>query len=172
MIPGFTLQGVEATLFVELRRIGPEEHELTGLYQSVRTTTLTLDLPEVMNRLTEATAQALECKGVAIRLLDKTGSCLEMVAAHGLSETYWDKSPIEMARARIPATLPTDEVLIQKLLERYGREGWAIIDNTAELGTFYTSEDQCEALSGRPGCTVDPAPVPLRFRNGISTLTF
>ncbi|MCP4537112.1 MAG: GAF domain-containing sensor histidine kinase [Chloroflexi bacterium] len=83
------------------RRLRRREDELAGLYQSVRTTTLTLDLPEVMNRLAEATAQALDCKGVAIRLLDKTGSSLEMVAAYGLSETYWDKSPIEVARARI-----------------------------------------------------------------------
>ncbi len=83
------------------RRLRRREHELTGLYQSVSVTTLTLDLPEVMNRLAEATTQALECKGVAIRLLDKTGSFLEVVAAYGLSEKYWDKSPIEVARARI-----------------------------------------------------------------------
>lgn len=83
------------------RRLRRREHELVGLYKSVRASTLTLDLPEVLNRLAEATAQALECKGVAIRLLDKTGSHLEMVAAYGLSEAYLDKSPIEVARARI-----------------------------------------------------------------------
>ena len=83
------------------RRLRLREHELTGLYQSVRATTLTLDLPEVMNRLAEATAQALECKGVAVRLLDRTGSHLEVMAAYGLSEAYWDKSPIEIARAHI-----------------------------------------------------------------------
>lgn len=83
------------------RRLRRREHELTGLYQSMRVTTLTLDLPEVLNRLTEATTQALQCKGAAIRLLDKTGSYLEMVTAYGLSEAYLDKSPIEVARARI-----------------------------------------------------------------------
>jgi len=83
------------------RRLRRREHELTGLYQSVRATTLTLDLPEVLNRLAEATTQALQCKGAAIRLLDKTGSYLGMVTAYGLSEAYLDKSPIEVARARI-----------------------------------------------------------------------
>ena len=83
------------------RRLRQREDELAGLYQSVQATTSTLDLPEVLNRLAEATTRALGCKGAAIRLLDKTGSHLEMVTAYGLSEAYLDKAPIEMARASI-----------------------------------------------------------------------
>lgn len=83
------------------RRLRRREDELAGLYRSVQATTSTLDLPEVLNRLAEATTQSLRCKAAAIRLLDKTGSYLEMAGAFGLSEAYLDKGPIEVARARL-----------------------------------------------------------------------
>ncbi len=83
------------------RRLRRREIELAGLFQSVQATTSTLDLPEVLDRLAEATTHALQCKAAAIRLLDKTGSHLEMIGAYGLSEAYRDKAPIEVARARI-----------------------------------------------------------------------
>jgi signal transduction histidine kinase len=83
------------------RRLRYREDELAGLYQSVQATTSTLEVPEVLNRLAEATTRALGCKGAVIRLLDRTGSHLEVAASYGLSENYLDKAPIEMARARI-----------------------------------------------------------------------
>jgi signal transduction histidine kinase len=83
------------------RRLRRREDELAGLYLSVQATTSTLDLPEVLNRLAEATARALNCKAAAIRLLDRTGSHLELGGAFGLSEEYKDKAPIEVARARV-----------------------------------------------------------------------
>jgi signal transduction histidine kinase len=83
------------------RRLRRREDELAGLYRSMQATTSTLDTPEVLNRLAEATTMALHCKGAGIRLLDPTGSCLGVVASYGLSETYLDKAPIEVARAPI-----------------------------------------------------------------------
>ncbi len=83
------------------RRLRRREDELAGLYRSVQATTSTLDLSTVLNRLAEATTRSLHCKGAAIRLLDKTGSHLEMVGAFGLSQEYLDKAPIAVARARI-----------------------------------------------------------------------
>jgi signal transduction histidine kinase len=83
------------------RRLRQREDELAALYRSVQATTSTLDLPEVLNRLAEATTMALRCKAAAIRLLDKTGSYLAMAGAYGLSEAYRDKAPIEVAYARI-----------------------------------------------------------------------
>jgi signal transduction histidine kinase len=83
------------------RRLRRREDELAALYQSVQATTSTLDLNEVLNRLAEATTEALRCKGAAIRLLDKTGTHLVMAGGYGLSQAYWDKAPIEVARARI-----------------------------------------------------------------------
>jgi signal transduction histidine kinase len=83
------------------RRLRRREDELAALYGSVQATTSTLDLPEVLDRLTEATTTALRSKAAAIRLLDRTGSHLEIAGAYGLSEAYLDKAPIEVARAPI-----------------------------------------------------------------------
>ncbi|MBS1253861.1 MAG: Alkaline phosphatase synthesis sensor protein PhoR [Anaerolineales bacterium] len=83
------------------RRLRRRENELAALYESVQATTSTLDLTEVLNRLAEATTQALGCKGAAIRLLDKTGSHLAVAGSYGLSEDYLDKDPIDVARAPI-----------------------------------------------------------------------
>lgn len=94
----YTMAYLSTTVARRLRR---REDELAGLYLSVQATTSTLDLPEVLNRLAEATAQALHCKAAAIRLLDRTGSYLELGGSYGLSEEYKDKAPIEVARARI-----------------------------------------------------------------------
>jgi signal transduction histidine kinase len=82
-------------------RLRRREQKLMGLYQSVQATALTLDLSEALSRLAKATAKALRCKGTMIRLLDQTGSFLEMAAAYGLSEAYIEKGPIEVARGPI-----------------------------------------------------------------------
>jgi len=83
------------------RRLRRREDELAGLYRSMQATTSTLELPQVLNRLAEATTKALRCKGTVIRLLDKTGSQLEVVGVYGVSEDYLEKAPIEVARAQI-----------------------------------------------------------------------
>jgi signal transduction histidine kinase len=83
------------------RRLRRREDELAGLYRSVQAATSTLDLPEALARLAEATAQSLRCKGASIRLLDKTGSHLEMAGAYGLSDSYKQMAPIPVAQARI-----------------------------------------------------------------------
>jgi len=66
----------------------------------------------VLNRLAEATARALGCKGAAIRLLDKSGSLLELAAACGLSEAYVDKGPVELTRSRIDQEVLSGHTLI------------------------------------------------------------
>ena len=83
------------------RRLRRREDELTGLYRSVQASTSTLDLPEVLDRLAEAASKALRCRGASIRLLDKTGSTLELAGAYGLSDAYQDKAPIQVALAPI-----------------------------------------------------------------------
>lgn len=80
------------------RRLRRREREIAGLYESVRLTTSTLDLPLVLDRLTEAVAAALHCRGASIRLLDKTGR-LDTVATDGLSDGYRGKAPIDLGRA-------------------------------------------------------------------------
>ncbi len=83
------------------RRLLRREDEITGLYQSVRAITSTLELPQLLKRLTEATTQVLRCKAASIRLLDETASHLKMVTAYGLSEAYMEKAPIDLGRALI-----------------------------------------------------------------------
>jgi signal transduction histidine kinase len=99
------------------RRLRRREDEITGLYQSVRAITSTLDLPQVLRRLTEATAQVLRCKAASIRLLDETASHLRMVTAYGLSEVYMEKAPIDLGRALIDQeTLRGKTVLVRDAL--------------------------------------------------------
>jgi signal transduction histidine kinase len=83
------------------RRLRRREDQLAALYRSLQVTTSTLELTEVLNRLAEATAQALGCKAAAIRLLDRTGSFLEWAGVYGLSDQYRGIEPIEVAKSPI-----------------------------------------------------------------------
>jgi signal transduction histidine kinase len=94
------------------RRLRRREDELAGLYRSVQATTSTLDLPEVLSRLAEATTKALRCKGTGIRLLDQTGRSLVVVGSYGLSEDYLDKAPIDVARAPIDQEALSGETVL------------------------------------------------------------
>jgi hypothetical protein len=78
----------------------------------------------------------------------------------------------EMGRAKIPATLPSDEVLVEKLAERFGEKRWMFIDNTLQLETLYISPDLRGEMEAHPRCTVDPEPVTLHFNRGIAQLRF
>jgi signal transduction histidine kinase len=83
------------------RRLRRREEEITGVYESVRTTTSTLDLDQVLNRLTQATARALKCKAASIRLLNPSGSHLVMMASFGLSHSYLTHASVPLASAVI-----------------------------------------------------------------------
>jgi hypothetical protein len=72
----------------------------------------------------------------------------------------------DMDRAKIPATLATDEVLISTIAERYGTSRWMLIPNTLHLEELLVSHDLCEELSATPGCRVETTPIPLTFQNG------
>ena len=82
-------------------RLRRRESELRGLFESVRDTSSTLEIAEVLQRLTVACARVLQCKGAVIRLLDPRREHLETVARHGLSQAYVEKGPIEVGRASI-----------------------------------------------------------------------
>ncbi len=82
------------------RRLRRREAEIAGLYESVRATTSTLDLSAVLDRLSEATARVLGCRGAAIRLLDPGGSHLVAAASYGVSETFMS-AVLELSRSSI-----------------------------------------------------------------------
>jgi hypothetical protein len=78
----------------------------------------------------------------------------------------------EMERAKIPATLSSDEVLCEKISERFGGTRWLFIPNTLHLAHLYASEDLRDELEAHPLCEVDLDPVQLRFKNGRHQLRF
>jgi hypothetical protein len=78
----------------------------------------------------------------------------------------------EMERAKIPATLANDEVLVDKIRERYGSHRWMFIANTHQLATLYVSADMREEVAARSDCEVEPEPVELPFPHGQLALPF
>ena len=78
----------------------------------------------------------------------------------------------DMERAKIPATLADDEVLIGKIRERYGDARWMFIPNTLHLENLYVSEDLKDEITDHHRCAVDPDGVELIFKNGRHQLKF
>jgi signal transduction histidine kinase len=95
---------------VRLRR---REQEIGGLYESVRDTTATLDLETVLSRLVESATRVLDCKGAAIRLLDRERKQVAFAATYGLSDEYVEKVPQDFRRARLDqATLAGEPLFV------------------------------------------------------------
>jgi signal transduction histidine kinase len=82
------------------RRLRRRESEVAGLYESVSATTSTLELSAVLDRLSEATARVLACKGAGIRLIDPTGRQLVAAASYGVSEAFMS-TVLELSRSSI-----------------------------------------------------------------------
>ena len=70
-----------------------------------------LEPTEVLHKITEQTAKAMNCKASTIRLLDRTGTILLASAAWGLSSGYMRKGPVEVAKSGLDG-----EVLAGKLI--------------------------------------------------------
>ena len=72
---------------------------LQTLYTSAQVVSSTLELQEVLDRLTRKTAEVMGVKACVIRLLDKTGTRLNTVSVHGLSESYLQKGVLLLAQS-------------------------------------------------------------------------
>lgn len=68
---------------------------LQALNESSRVVGSTLELQQVLSRLVETTARAMDVRACSIRMLDRTGRYLEPVAVYGLSQTYINKGPVD-----------------------------------------------------------------------------
>lgn len=79
----------------EMLQLSQELHQaylrLESLYESGQTVTSTLELQEVLDRLTRSTAEVMKSKGCTIRLLQETGKNLCLVSTYGLREEYLQK---------------------------------------------------------------------------------
>jgi hypothetical protein len=77
-----------------------------------------------------------------------------------------------MGRAKIPVTFANDEELFERLIGRYGEDGWLIIPNTLHLETLYASENLRAELESNPICEVEREPMELAFAAGRHRLSF
>lgn len=67
---------------------------LQTLYDSAQAITSTLELKQVLDRICQRTADAMEVRACSIRLLDETGSKLTVAAVYGLSDAYVKKGDL------------------------------------------------------------------------------
>ncbi|WP_294624953.1 GAF domain-containing protein [uncultured Bilophila sp.] len=70
-----------------------------------------LEPSDVLHKITEQTAKAMNCKASTIRLLDRSGKLLLASAAWGLSAGYMRKGPVEVAKSGLDG-----EVLAGKII--------------------------------------------------------
>jgi len=111
----YMLAYICVAISVRLRR---REKEIGGLYESVRDTTATLDLQTVLSRLVESAARVLDCKGAAIRLLDRERKQVAFAATYGLSDQYVEKVPQDFRRARLDqATMAGEPLFVNDAAE-------------------------------------------------------
>jgi signal transduction histidine kinase len=82
-------------------RLRRREDQLSTLYMGARAVSSSLDLATVLNRLVEATAEAMGVSAASIGLIDPTGTRVEVAAAHGMSDSYLSKGPILLEKSRV-----------------------------------------------------------------------
>ncbi len=75
-------------------RLRKREEQLSTLYLGAQTVNSSLELHDVLERLVQATAEAMAVSAASIGLLDHTGTRVEVSAAFGLSDAYLHKGPI------------------------------------------------------------------------------
>lgn len=68
------------------------------LYESAQTVSSTLELQQVLDRLTRGATEAMKVRGCSIRLLDATGTRLYIASAYGLSADYINKGDLQLDR--------------------------------------------------------------------------
>lgn len=69
------------------------------LYDVTRSVSSTLDMEEVLNLIAQNAAEAMQVKACTIRLLDESGHRVKTIAAHGLSEQYLHKGPLDVQKS-------------------------------------------------------------------------
>lgn len=69
-------------------------NRLQTVYEAAEDVTSTLELDQVLDRLVQRTANALNVRACSIRLLDETGARLTVAASYGLSEGYARKGDL------------------------------------------------------------------------------
>ena len=96
-----------------------------------KTISSTLDIHEVLDMIVKKIPAIMKTKAATIRLLDSSGSKLELVAAYGLSEKYLNRGPVDAEESIAFA-------LVGKPM--------AIYDVTTDSGIVYRDEAKEEGI--------------------------
>jgi GAF domain-containing protein len=94
----------------------------TALLRIAQALTSTLELQPLLRQVLAATVMEMGLKAASVRLLDKSGKRLELVAAHGLSERYLAKGSVEVSQSPLDQRLLTGETVA--LFDVAGEEGF------------------------------------------------
>ncbi len=92
-------------------RLKQRVDEMTTLYQLSTLLAGKRELQEVLDTVTQQSAQVLNAKAASIRLLDEAGRELVPTAVYNLSQEYLDKGPILLERSAIDLQATRGEVV-------------------------------------------------------------
>ncbi|MGQ9517821.1 MAG: GAF domain-containing protein [Anaerolineae bacterium] len=102
-----------------------------ALYDIAHTINSSLDLPEVLQRVTKITAEHMHAKACSIRLLSRDRKRLIFGAAHGLSEQYLRKGDVEVDKSGVDRqVLRGNTIIIPDATEdeRFQYPEWARVE--------------------------------------------
>jgi GAF domain-containing protein len=103
------------------------------LFDIAQAVTSSLELHQLLDQVLAATVLQMNLKAASVRLLDKSGKRLELVAAHGLSDRYLSKGPILIAQSPIDQRVLAGESVT--------------LSDVAEIPGFqYPSEAEAEGI--------------------------
>ena len=104
-----------------------------SLYRISEAVNSSLELRPMLQRVLEATVREIGLKAASIRLLDRKRRVLDLVAAHGLSETYLSKGEIHVDKS------PADKRVLDG-------EAVVLYDVAQEPGFEYPEEAEREGV--------------------------
>lgn len=97
---------------IERARLIGQLRNNTNLFHDLSTgINSTLNINEVMHKLTKGLAKSLKAKGVSISLIDEKSGDLRLIECHGLSDSYCDAGPITREKI-IPVVLEGKTIIV------------------------------------------------------------
>jgi signal transduction protein with GAF and PtsI domain len=78
-----------------------ERNYYRTLYEAVKVINSSLEPMDLLGKIAEQTAKALEVKACSLRLLDRSGTNLLPGASYGLSKGYLRKGKVEVAKSQL-----------------------------------------------------------------------
>ena len=127
------LRGREAEM---IRLSGNLQHayfQLETIYNNAQDVSSTLELQEVLDRLTRSATNAMNLKGCTIRLLRETGTQLSLVSSYGLRDEYLKKGLLLVAQNPVVRQVLAGEII-------------AVSDVTADDRLQYPVEAAAEGI--------------------------